>query len=215
MSKRKRWDNCGLCGEFKITTREHVVPKCLYPPSKATSKFQRIIIAACSECNNGTADDDAHFRNVILVAGDATDAVNEIWHGAARRAFAEVDGKRRLKDLFALMKPAPDAGPDRYRIYPADDERILRIVRKVVRGLSKHHGLPSPIKDHQVFADVMRFAIPGEILGAMHFESAEPDIFDYRYLLLSEPSYTQSIWVLRFFQRTSFVAMVLDANADN
>ncbi|WP_149906563.1 hypothetical protein [Mesorhizobium sp. SARCC-RB16n] len=185
MKRRTRWDRCGLCGELRITTREHVVPRSLYPASKSNSRFQRITIAACVTCNNGTADDDAHFRNVVLVAGEPNEAVKELWSGPVRRGFAQVDGHRRARDIFDLMQPAPDVGPNRYRIFPADDPRILQIVRKIIRGLSRHHELAYPLSDGQVFADVMRQTIPEEILAAMEHKEAEPDVLQYGYLRLA------------------------------
>ncbi|MCB1469864.1 MAG: hypothetical protein KDK08_22570 [Rhizobiaceae bacterium] len=213
MKRRTSWQNCGLCGGYRITTREHVIPRALYPPSKASSKFQRITIAACVECNNGTADDDAHFRNVVTIAGDGNEIVNEVWTGPVRRAFAQVDGYRRARDLFNIMRPAPDVGPDRYRIYPADDERVMRIVRKIVRGLSRYHELHYPLSDGQVFADVMRSPIPAEIAEIMIPNSADPDILEYSYLTLSEPPGMLSAWSLRFYRRTSFMAFVFQDEA--
>ncbi len=208
MKRRTRWDSCGLCGELRITTREHVVPRSLYPASKSSSKFRRITIAACATCNNGTADDDAHFRNVVLLAGEPNDAVNELWSGPVRRGFAQLDGRRRARDIFELMRPAPDVGPNQYRIFPAEDPRVLRIVRKIIRGLSRHHEIAYPLSDGQVFADVMRQTIPEEILAAMEHKSAEPDVLKYGYLSLSEPSGLSSAWFLRFFQRTTFIGLV-------
>lgn len=209
----QRWNNCGLCGEHKLTTREHVVPRSLYPPSKANSTFQRITIPACASCNNGTSDDDAHFRNVVLVSGDANPVVSEIWSGPVARAFKQVDGRRRAYDLFKIMKPAPDVGPGRYRIYPADDQRILFIVRKIIRGLSRHHQLRHPVADSEVFADVMRDPVPEEIITSMEHRNAEPDILEYGWLRLTETAGISSVWLLRFYQRTSFVGFVFQDEA--
>lgn len=208
MTRKTRWANCGLCGAFKLTTREHVVPRSLYPASKASSKFQRITIAACSACNNGTSDDDAHFRNVVTIAGDPNEAVNELWHGPIARGFHQVDGHRRASDILRIMRPAPDAGPDRYRIFPADDARILGTVRKVIRGLSRHHELAYPVSDGQVFADVLRQPLPEEMVAAMTYASAEPDVLEYGYLALNDTPGLLSAWLLRFYRRTSFIALV-------
>lgn len=197
-----------MCGEFRITTREHVVPRSLYPVSKSNSTFQRITIAACATCNNGTADDDAHFRNVVVVAGEPNDAVKELWSGPVHRGFDQVDGRRRARDLFNLMRPAPDIGPNLYRIYPAEDPRVLRIIRKIIRGLSRYHELTGPVSDGQVFADVLRQPIPQEIVAAMEHKTAEPDILEYGYLCLDEPPGLLSAWFLRFYERTSFLGLV-------
>lgn len=211
MTRRTQWRNCALCGEFKITTREHVVPRSLYPASKAASKFQRITIGACAECNNGTADDDAHFRTVVALAGPHNDIVDELWKGPIARALAQVDGRRRARDVFKIMRPAPDAGLDQYRIFPAEDDRVLRIIRKIIRGLSHHHGLGSALKDGQVFADVMRYAVPEDVIAAMSHFAAEPDVLQYGVLSLTSQPGVASVWLLRFFRRTSFVGFVYES----
>jgi len=205
---RSRLDTCGLCGELKLTTREHVVPWCLYPASKAASKFQRITIAGREACNNGTADEDTHLRNVLLVAGDANDAVREIWDTSIEPRMSGGDGRRRARQLLDIMRSAPDAGADRHRIYPAEDPRILRSVRKVIRGLSRHHGLNYPISDGQVFADVLRQPIPLYLLSSMQQAHAEPDILKYRYQTITDTPGLLSAWLLTFYERTTFIGLV-------
>lgn len=83
---KTRPGRCALCGEFGLMTREHVIPSGLYPPSKSASRVQRIIILACASCNNGTSDDDAHFRNVVTIAGDANPPMQELWDGKIGRS---------------------------------------------------------------------------------------------------------------------------------
>lgn len=210
MGKKQRWYTCALCGEFRLTTREHVVPKGLYPESKgASSTFQRITIAACFDCNNGTSDDDVHFRNVIAVSGDSNQSVREVWEGPIRRSFQKVDGRRRALDIFKLMKPAPEFGSDRYMIYPGNDPRVLGTVRKVVRGLCHHHRLLEVVKSDQVWADVLKYPIPADFTEAMAIAHAEPDILDYKYLVVDTDE-LHSFWLLRFYERTTFIASVFN-----
>lgn len=184
------------------------MPKSLYPRSKSTSKFQRITVAACVTCNNGTADDDAHFRNVILVAGEKNSAVAELWDGPVHRAFAQVDGVRRAREIFALMEPADGHNRDRYMIYPARDARVLKTVRKIVRGLSHYHNLMSPVSDDHVFADIKRSALPEAAVNSFVFHHAEPDILRYGFMTLEGDPDLHSVWVLQFFERTTFIAAI-------
>lgn len=76
--------------------REHVIPKNLYPSSKANSKVQRLTVYACHQCNNGWADDEAHFRNMLIIAGEPNDSVREIWATTMRRSFDEIDSGREF-----------------------------------------------------------------------------------------------------------------------
>src|SRR3990172_3746850 len=71
LSSRRLMKNksCAYCG--KITTKtdkEHVFPKCLYPKRK--SKVQRLTIPSCRDCNSNWSEDEAHFRNVLVLAGE-------------------------------------------------------------------------------------------------------------------------------------------------
>jgi hypothetical protein len=70
---------CAYCGYRVATDREHVFPKSLYPESKASSRVQRLTIPSCNECNNGWSDDEAHFRNVLALAGEPNDSRRELW----------------------------------------------------------------------------------------------------------------------------------------
>jgi len=95
---------------------------------------------------------------------------------------------------------------------PARDERVLRIVRKVVRGLCHHHGLISPVGDDQVVADIPRFEIPPAFQNEMVVAHAEADILVYRYSLVDDP-HMHSGWVLNFFERTPFFCIVFRSSA--
>ncbi|CAN7636470.1 hypothetical protein LJR234_005062 [Mesorhizobium amorphae] len=201
---------CALCGELRLSTREHVIPRSFYPPSKATSRVQRIVIPTCGPCNNGTADDDVHLRNVISIAGTANAAVVELWDGPIRRSLGLGDGPRRAADMMRIMTPATER-PGMFRIYPGKDERILRSVRKIIRGLSFHHELRWPLDDDQVFCDVLRAPVPTAILSQMIQADAEPDIIDYRYATVTDSPGIRSGWLLRFYERTVFIGMVFES----
>src|SRR6266478_6497891 len=131
---------CAYCGVSGIKfEREHVVPSCLYPASKTGSKVQRITVPACPTCNRSWADDEAHFRTVVVLASEPNQASRDVWL-KAQRSFGQVDGQRRLRDLAKLLEPVEIDGTPRLKVYPGKDERVLRVVRKIVRGLSYYHG---------------------------------------------------------------------------
>jgi hypothetical protein len=208
---KRRAARCALCGEVRLVTKEHVVPRGLYPPSKANSRFQPIVIPTCATCNNVTSDDDVHFRNVVTIAGDQNSAVTELWEEPITRSFAKVDGRRRAQDLLALMSPIEHETGDRYMIYPGRDPRVLRIVRKIVRGLSYRHGLRWPVSDDEVFVDVLKTQIPENLIESLEVAHAEPDILDYRYGRIEDTPGLESGWLLRFYERTVFIGIVFES----
>jgi len=155
MSLQKPCAYCGLPSDKR--DKEHVFPKNLYPPSKAGSKIQRLTIPACNKCNNSWANDEVHFRNVLVVAGDPTTPVRiELWNTTVDRSFSQVDGFKRLKDLAEQMKPVNVSGQDRHMVYPGNDARVVRIIRKIVRGLSYYHDISWPLPDERIFVDVLK-----------------------------------------------------------
>ncbi|MDE2134592.1 MAG: hypothetical protein KGM97_09385 [Alphaproteobacteria bacterium] len=199
---------CAYCGSLDVLTSDHVVPKALYPESKRATRFCPIVVDACGPCNNSWSDDEAHFRNVLLVAGEPPPVVHELWEGKARRGFHQVDGRKRARDLFAQFVAVQTSEGERYMIYPARDARVTRIVRKIIRGLCHHHHLLSPVHDEQFWADVQKFAVPDKFLAEMISADADPDILTYQYAVLDDDTHLHSCWLLKFFGRTPFFGVV-------
>ena len=120
---------CAYCGvQVRGRERDHLIPRCLYPASLAGSKVQRITVPVCRLCNRGWSDDEAHFRNVILVAGAPNAPVTELWETKAVPSFSEVDGPRRAEDLLRQITRLNEGAAGLAAIYPAQDERVMRIV---------------------------------------------------------------------------------------
>jgi len=200
--------SCAYCGKpVAKREKEHVFPKCLYPPSKGKSRVQRLTIPACRDCNSGWADDEAHFRNMLALAGDPNAARRELWETTILRSFNEVDGSKRVSDLIVRMKPAKVAGSERHMVFPGEDERVMRVVRKIIRGLCHYHNVMSPVSEQRVWADVLRYAIPQEFLEQMSYYHREPDIVEYRYQVLNEEG-INSAWLLTFFEQVTFIGIV-------
>ncbi len=199
---------CAYCGaQVRKPEREHVIPRCLYPESRARSRVQLITVPACSLCNRSWADDEAHFRKVLLVAGNPNAAVQELWETTTHRSFYEVDGRRRLQDLANCMVPVQIEDRDRWMIYPARDERVLRVLKKIVRGLSHFHGLATAVPEERVWVDVMKYSIPDEFLAESQFHHRDPDVCEYWYEACDEAELS-SIWLLKFFERRVFIGSV-------
>jgi hypothetical protein len=198
---------CAYCGKVGETTTEHVVPRCFYPESKATSRVQRITVPACRPCNDGWADDEAHTKHVLLVAGQSNAAIQELWPSARRAMTSADDGRRRLFDLVDQLVPMMIDGRERHVIYPARDPRVVRVIRKIVSGLSAHHGVGAVVPDDRVWVDVLDPPPPPELLNELHH--VERDIIEYWYDRGDGMHPTiQSVWFLRLFERRNFAVLV-------
>jgi len=200
---------CAYCGmPSDKRDREHVFPKNLYPKSKSKSKIQRLTIPACNKCNNSWSDDEVHFRNMLVLAGDPSTIVKkELWETTIKRSFSQIDGFKRLKDLSERMKQVNIDGQKRNMVYPGDDQRVVRIIRKIIRGLSYYHGLVTPIAEDNIFVDVLKFEIPEEILEEIECHHRDKDIVEYRYQVFDQLDF-HSGWLITFFRTVTFVGVI-------
>ena len=209
MKRRQKNKHCAYCGAPAPETVDHVIPQELYPPSKSQSTVQRLTVPACSKCNHGWSDDEPHFRTILTLAGEPNSAVRELWDGKVNRSLREKDGPRRLEDVWNQMKPIETSSGLRHKIYPVSDERFLKVMRKIVRGLHYHEG-QNHVPDDLVSVDILRTEIPFEFLDTMPVYHREPDILKYQFEVFDafEDIPMSSTWLLTFFENRKFIASV-------
>lgn len=209
MARRQKNKHCAYCRAPAPETKDHVIPHELYPPSKLDSRVQRLTVPACENCNHGWSNDEPHFRTLLTLAGEPNAAVRELWDGVVNRSLREKDGPRRLEDVWNRMRPIETSGGIRYKIYPASDERFLKVMMKIVRGLH-YYERQYHVSDDLVSVDVLRTEIPGESLDAMPVYHREPDIFKYQFEVFDafEDIPMSSTWLLTFFENRKFIASV-------
>ena len=122
-------------------------------------------------------------------------------------AFKRVTALVECRDLIEIMRPVEMDGETRHKVYPGQDERVVRIVKKAIRGLCHYHHVLSPVREKRVWVDVHKYPIPGAFLSEMAYEHREQDIAEYRYQVLHE-SGIHSAWIITFFQRIAFIGIV-------
>ncbi|MCA1577065.1 MAG: hypothetical protein LC794_06840 [Acidobacteria bacterium] len=107
------------------------------------------------------------------------------------------------------MRPIETDGGVRHKIYPASDQRFLKVMRKIVRGLH-YHEREYYVSDDLVSVDILRTEIPSEFLDAMPVHHREPDIFKYQFEVFDafEDIPMSSTWLLTFFENRKFIASV-------
>jgi hypothetical protein len=105
------------------------------------------------------------------------------------------------------MVPVTVDGQERHMIYPGRDKRVIRIIRKIVRGLSHYRGIESDIGEERIFADVLRHPVLDEVRASWQFFDCEPDIFKCWYQLFDDGE-VSALWLLTFFERREFLARV-------
>ena len=94
-----------------------------------------------------------------------------------------------------------------YVLHPADIEKVLLVVRKMVRGLCHYHGLTTQVADHQVLAMQYEHSTPPGA-AAVEFNHV-PGVFRYSYFHQHlEPDTIHVSWLLTFYDRISFIGFV-------
>jgi hypothetical protein len=112
-----------------------------------------------------------------------------------------------MRDLVGILHPVKIEGNDRHMVYPGKDERVLRIIKKIIRGLCHYHGIISAVSEKRVWSDILKYRIPEEFLSEMAYEHREQDIAEYRYQVVREYG-IDSAWIITFFQKVTFVGIV-------
>lgn len=108
---------------------------------------------------------------------------------------------------MALTEQVAIDGENRLKIYPARDERVLRIIRKSVRALVHLHALGTAPPDMSVWADIQRYPLPMALETKLHFLGSEPEVVEYAFL--EQPvNGIDSLWLIRLFRNVTFIASV-------
>jgi hypothetical protein len=204
--RQRSMAHCAYCGLSRDSLeRDHIPPRCLYSESRRAS-LNLITVPACASCNRDPSSDEATFRNVMLVAGDENAAVSELWPKADRSFYYE-DGRKRATDLWQMFVPVTIRGEERKMIFPARSEAVLRVLRKIVRGLAHYHGLGTAIPESRVWVDVLKHPLPEELLKSETFHHRDRQIFEYWFEQVQQDD-IDSIWCLKFFEKRIFIASV-------
>ena len=149
---------------------------------------------------------------MLVLSGDQPNtARQELWH-TTQRSFDKVDGPRRITDLIAQMKAVTTPEGLRHKVLPGQDRRVMRVVRKVIRGLCHYHDVLTAVPDERVWVDVMKYEVPPAFLQEMHYQHRDPDIVEYRYQVLNEEG-MNSAWLITFLKRVTFIGVVSASDA--
>jgi hypothetical protein len=211
--KRRRNRKCAYCGIAADAqfTRDHVVPRCAVPTSCRNANL--IVVGACEQCNRSFSDDEVHFRTVIALAGKSNNSVQELWDTKILRSLHQPDGFRRAKEILAATEQMQIEGQNRLVIYPGADGRVMRIIKKIVRGLSHYHEIETAIPEQRISVEICPVEdLFQEICGPGCFSGQYPGVFWY-VNKQDHSTMFKNVWILTFFERLTFVALVTDSLA--
>ena len=111
-----------------------------------------------------------------------------------QHSLRQIDGPRRVQDIVDTWQQIEVNGKTRHIIYLGEDTRVIRVVKKIVRGLSHHHNVMTAVPESRVWADVMKYRLPADLFAQMAYAHREPDVVEYRYSVIEEVG-IQSAWL--------------------
>ena len=194
---------CAYCGE-QAQSVDHVIPKSLYPKSIRNQNVRRLTVPSCNKCNTEFSDDEEHFRNIITVGGHNTAIVNELYYDKVYPSFSK--SLRHFRQLVGNMKGVDTPNGKRHIIYPMNDSKFERILRKIFRGLGYHH-FGCCVQNENISVDVLRDKIPEFIEGAKWYNFV-PEVFEYIFdIYLIDEGYI-SCWMVKFFENRYFLGTI-------
>lgn len=177
----------------------------MYPDSMP--EVQRITVAECEKCKMLWEDAEPHFRNILLGVWNSDALPVDSRVEAMWRGFAAADGRRRAKELHALIKPLGSTAPGREVIYPAKDDQFSLILRRIVRGLAAKHRVGYAIPDKAVTCDAMLWEVPPAFEPTFSWHVVAPEFFCYAYATDVDET-LHSFWLLRFSRHLLFFGAV-------
>jgi hypothetical protein len=136
--KKHKIGKCTYCQENKVVTREHVIPRCLFP--KPLPNFM-ITVPVCQTCNRKKGRLDEYLRDVLVLDIDSSEneAAQKLKRGEVNRAIrrnrSEVMRTARTK---AKLEPRYTPGGiylGHAVSFPIDSDKLNQAFAMIVRGL--------------------------------------------------------------------------------
>ena len=206
--KRKRQGECALCGKMAYLTKEHIPPRCLFPKPRPTG-LQLITVPCCSECNNGTTEEDEYFKVTVSLRVGARDFLSARLFDSTKKTVCK--NRKFFSEIFDSEQPifTPSGIYTGYSAVSRSEGPTRLVARKIISGLFYHH-FGKPVPTSHVTVVQLTSDIPREqdqfmsdwIQGVAQFLECHAvgsgGIFRYGFTTASEDGDT-TVWFLSFY----------------
>lgn len=139
-NKLRRDVPCVYCASRAATTRDHVLSKALFP----TFPDNMITVRVCEPCNQEKSRDEPLMRDLLVadLYGFEHPAARELFQGKVKRAIATNRSEfAKLARERSFQQPVFDSKGvviGSHVAVPVEEERVNRVLIKMVRGLLFH-----------------------------------------------------------------------------
>lgn len=197
------------------TTRDHVIPRGLYPDSRRGSKFKPLTVPCCATCNASHSADEQEFILTVAAHQNRTPEAEELAKGRNVRALAK--DQRLRREILSRFGQSDVTTPGGIWIGRAVTLKLpsgmRRVLEKIARGLFFHHTksiMPSKMTmqwydwmDSRIQESLAPFVKEYGRFG--HFDST---VFQYLYTLPSGSITGNSIWIMQFLRGGTFAVLL-------
>ncbi len=201
---------CVYCGNNPGTTSDHVPPKSLFPLPRP---LNMVTVPSCEECQaRFKKDEDVFMAWITFGPAGESPAGRLLWEQKLKRTYKKDGGvKKVIARSFrqvSLETPGGIYAGKRLAI-SIDPERKNNVLKKIVRGLfwvEYKERLPEnvPIEIYGIHG---KDKLVHELIAVTYeATTAWEGIFEYRHGRAPERS--ESYWIMSFFRRNYFVAIV-------
>lgn len=202
---------CTYCGKKPGTTKDHVIPKSLFPKPRPNDL---VTVKCCKDCNKKfKQDEDIFVAWINFGPGGATKKGQSLWDQKLYRTYKKDYGVRKIIansfKCINLIAPSGIYLGKRLAI-SIDSKRLNNVLKKIIRGLfwlEYKERLPQNIR-----IDIFGIPKNDERITEVIY-ATEPattcweKIFEYRHRRLDTSTF-ESLWIMSFYRKNYFVAIV-------
>jgi hypothetical protein len=204
---------CIYCRTAKADTRDHVPPDLLFPSPKPNNL---ITVPACKPCNQGFQKDDEVLALVLSSLMGTNTAGRSVWETKVADGLLKRSPKlRRAIGSTLHYQPYPfrDGRKGNAPAVLIERSRLLRVLRRIVRGLAWHETGGCDLADDsiRVLTDAELQVLPldeAKRLSARFGAGVEriiaKDVFEYHFATDADG---ESAWWLIFYGTARFLAL--------
>lgn len=215
-SRPKRYISCAYCGQENPKKLDHIPPKSLFPKGSP----HLITVPCCGMCEKDWSHDDEHFRNLVSSVtnrhdGGAAHQANKKFLASLKNPKKAAYAKMIRESVMYLKIQLPNGFPVYIPVLrEKDPQRILDVVRRIIRGFSYFEFGYCVPEDYVVLVPNNMKQLRGLLgcFGHGFFSSwnhRNKEVFSYSFRSLPGDR-CSAAWALCFYESLVFVGVVLN-----
>lgn len=135
---RRRSKQCAYCGEFKPSSRDHVIPRCMFTRPLPEGM---ITVPACDDCNGQKSRHDDFLRDLLVTdyAGSQSPVAQQLFAEKTIRSHQQdksLLGRIAMSDLMTEIPIRDENGVEDVAVFGTFDfDRAMDMFSYIIRGL--------------------------------------------------------------------------------